>query len=120
MQSRHAALSRSSLRRCLLAALICAAPLVSADPVADLAQAKQKFDAIKKDVIPADVNRLDLKRRHLIWNDYYGLLEHLWRMQVHYEMMTRHGWDRRDEFDAALADFGATLESLLGHLPTGN
>ncbi len=108
------------LRRYLPVALLCAAAAASADPAADLAQAKQKLDAIKREVVPADVNRLDLKSRHLIWNDYYGLLEHLWRMEVHHEMMTRHGWDRRVEFDAAFADFAATLESLRGHLPTGN
>ncbi len=113
-------MSGSRLRRWLFAALLCAAPSAGADPAAELAQAKQKFDAIKRDVVPADVNRLDLKRRRLIWNDYYGLLEHLWRMEVHHEMMARHGWDRRIEFDAAFADFAATLESLRGRLPAGN
>ena len=111
-------MSASGLRRWLLAALICTVPPASADLAADLAQAKQNFDVIKRAVVPADVNRLDLKRRHLIWNDYYSLLEHLWRMQVHHEMMTRHGWDRRMEFDAAFADFAATLESLRGLLAT--
>ena len=116
MQGRHAALNRSRLRGCLLVVLICAVPVAKADPGADLAQAKRNFEEIKRDVAPADVNRLDLKRRYLIWNDYYGLLEHLWRMEVHLEMMIRHGWDRRAEFDAARADFAATLESLRRHL----
>lgn len=109
-------MNRSRLRGCLLVALLCAVPVVNADPAADLARAKRNVEEIKRDVAPGEVNRLDLKRRYLIWNDYYGLLEHLWRMEVHLEMMTRHGWDRRAEFDAALANFAATLESLRRHL----
>ncbi len=108
------------MRRFLCIALLCAAPAAGADSGADLDQAKQALAAIQGDVSPARVNRLDGERRYAIWSEYYGLLEQLGRMQVHYEMMTRHGWDRRAEFDAARSEFERRLEALRRLLPSGD
>ncbi len=109
----------STVRRFLvIAVLLCAAPAAVADSGADLARAKQAMAAIQPDVRPAEVNRLDRERRYAIWNSYYTLLEQLGRMQVHYEMMTRHGWDRRAEFDAARDEFYLAIEALRELLPS--
>ncbi len=106
------------MRRIFLIVLLCAASAAGADSGAELAQAKQALAVIQDDVRPAEVNRLDRERRYAIWNGYYGLLEQLGRMQVHHEMMTRHGRDRQTGFDAARVEFERGLEALRRLLPT--
>ena len=103
-----------------IAVLLCAAPAAGADRGAELAEAKLAMAAIQPDVRPLEVNRLDGERRYAIWDSYYGLLEQLGRMQVHYEMMTRHGWNRRVEFDIASGAFARELATLQRLLPAGD
>lgn len=112
--------SRRAARQLLCAAILCLAPAVGADTGADLARAKQALAAVQGAVKPAEVNRLGRERRSAIWSNYYGLLEHLWRMRVHHEMMTRHGADRRAEFAAAHADFARALATLRELLTPGD
>ena len=102
---------------CLTAiALLGLATAAMADTAANLAQSKQALKAIQQRVTPR-VNRLPYERRREIWSAYYELLEQAWRMQVHYEMMTRHDRDRRVEFDTAHAGFERSLRNLSELLP---
>lgn len=109
-----------TIRRSVCVALLCVAAAADADNSVDLERAKMALVGVQKAVIPDHVNRFEHERRFAIWSNYYALLEHYWQMQVHLEMMRRHGADRQAEFDATRDAFSRSLDTLRQLLSAGD
>ena len=100
----------SGLPLTLLMLLLLVTP-VRADSSADLATAKTAFDQIQQTIIPR-VGAIDPELRGAAWGQYYRALEQLQRMDVHYQMMTRHKQDRARQFGKAYVEFRSALDEL--------
>jgi len=98
-------------RGALCAAIFACASPAWADTTADMARAKRALAEVTS-FDPQRVNRLGQVQRRAIWTQYYLLLEHYGRMQVHHEMILRHDFDRARAFAAEEARFLRALAEL--------
>ncbi len=95
----------------LLFLLLLLATPSQADPETDLAVAKKSFDRVQQTII-ARTKAIDPELRGAAWGQYYLALDRLRRMDVHYQMMTRHQQDRSADFNKSLGEFRGALEQL--------
>jgi len=95
----------------LLLAVLIVPARVQADTAEDLVAAKRSFDQAKE-FVTGQINEYESDRRKAIWTQYYGALEALHRMEVHYRMITYHHMNRQAQFATAQAEFRQSLKKL--------